>query len=51
MQVEWLRQHIQAIPTRLVFESALELMGSTKVWKGGSMEGAAAEAAGGEGMY
>lgn len=30
-QVEWLRTKIEAIPTRLVFESALELMSCTKV--------------------
>jgi magnesium chelatase subunit H len=28
-QVEWLRQHVAAIPIRLVFESALELMALT----------------------
>ncbi|GAX76816.1 hypothetical protein CEUSTIGMA_g4262.t1 [Chlamydomonas eustigma] len=30
-QVEWLRAQIQDIPVRLVFESALELMGSTQI--------------------
>ena len=30
-QVEWLRERVQAIPVRLVFESALELMGSTQI--------------------
>ena len=30
-QVEWLRTRIADIPYRLVFESALELMGSTQV--------------------
>ena len=31
LQVEWLRARIADIPYRLVFESALELMGSTRV--------------------
>jgi hypothetical protein len=30
-QVEWLRGKIENVPTRLVFESALELMGTTQV--------------------
>ncbi|KAK9800208.1 hypothetical protein WJX73_009512, partial [Symbiochloris irregularis] len=30
-QVEWLRQHINNIPVRLVFESALELMSTTQI--------------------
>ena len=30
-QVEWLRERIQAVPLRLVFESALELMGCTQI--------------------
>ncbi len=30
-QVEWLRARIQAVPVRLVFESALELMGCTQI--------------------
>ncbi|KAK9843478.1 hypothetical protein WJX81_004582 [Elliptochloris bilobata] len=30
-QVEWLRERIQAVPVRLVFESALELMGCTQI--------------------
>ncbi|KAK3272174.1 Magnesium chelatase, partial [Cymbomonas tetramitiformis] len=30
-QVEWLREKVERIPTRLVFESALELMGTTQV--------------------
>ena len=30
-QVEWLRARISAIPVRLVFESALELMGTTQI--------------------
>lgn len=30
-QVEWLREHIGNIPIRLVFESALELMGTTQL--------------------
>ena len=29
--MEWLRKHIQHIPVRLIFESALELMSCTKV--------------------
>jgi len=29
--VEWLRARIQAVPVRLVFESALELMGCTQI--------------------
>ena len=31
VQVEWLRARISAIPVRLVFESALELMGTTQI--------------------
>ena len=31
LQVEWLRTHISKVPIRLVFESALELMGTTQV--------------------
>lgn len=31
VQVEWLRERIAQIPIRLVFESALELMGCTQV--------------------
>lgn len=31
VQVEWLRSHIQRVPIRLVFESALELMGTTQI--------------------
>ena len=31
LQVEWLRERIGAIPVRLVFESALELMGTTQI--------------------
>ena len=30
-QVEWLRERVAAVPVRLVFESALELMSSTQV--------------------
>jgi Domain of unknown function (DUF3479) len=30
-QVEWLREKAQAVPIRLVFESALELMGTTQI--------------------
>jgi hypothetical protein len=30
-QVEWLRARVQDIPIRLVFESALELMGTTQL--------------------
>ncbi len=30
-QVEWLRERVQQIPIRLVFESALELMGATQL--------------------
>lgn len=30
-QVQWLRERVQTIPTRLVFESALELMSLTKL--------------------
>jgi magnesium chelatase subunit H len=30
-QVEWLREHIKNVPIRLVFESALELMGTTQL--------------------
>ena len=30
-QVEWLRERIQKVPVRLVFESALELMGTTQL--------------------
>ena len=30
-QVEWLREKIRDIPIRLVFESALELMGTTQL--------------------
>ncbi|CAL8470018.1 g9560 [Coccomyxa elongata] len=30
-QVEWLRKRVQQIPIRLVFESALELMGTTQL--------------------
>ena len=30
-QVEWLRERVQQIPIRLVFESALELMGTTQL--------------------
>ena len=30
-QVEWLCEHVQQIPIRLVFESALELMGTTQL--------------------
>ncbi len=30
-QVEWLRERIQQVPIRLVFESALELMGTTQL--------------------
>ena len=29
--MEWLRERIQAVPVRLVFESALELMGCTQI--------------------
>lgn len=29
--MEWLREQVAAIPVRLVFESSLELMGSTQV--------------------
>ncbi|MGA1283412.1 MAG: DUF3479 domain-containing protein, partial [Prochlorothrix sp.] len=32
-QVLWLRERVQAIPTRLVFESALELMSLTQIGK------------------
>lgn len=38
-QVEWLRTHIARIPTRLVFESALELMSCTQVRGAGGGEG------------
>ncbi|MCP9818257.1 magnesium chelatase subunit H [Synechococcus sp. Cruz-9H2] len=41
-QVEWLRPRIAAIPTRLVFESALELMALTRLGRfemGGSSSG------------
>ena len=31
LQVEWLRERIKAIPLRLAFESALELMGTTQI--------------------
>jgi len=31
LQVEWLRERIQRVPVRLVFESALELMGTTQL--------------------
>lgn len=31
LQVEWLRERIQKVPVRLVFESALELMGTTQL--------------------
>ena len=30
-QVEWLKERIQKVPVRLVFESALELMGTTQL--------------------
>eukprot|EP00884_Botryococcus_braunii_P009534 jgi/Botrbrau1/18582/Bobra.0367s0024.1 len=30
-QVEWLRERIEKVPIRLVFESALELMGTTQI--------------------
>jgi magnesium chelatase subunit H len=30
-QVEWLREKVAKIPIRLVFESALELMGQTQI--------------------
>jgi hypothetical protein len=32
-QVEWIRERLTRIPVRLVFESALELMGTTQVSK------------------
>lgn len=31
LQVEWLRERIQAVPVRLAFESALELMSTTQI--------------------
>jgi hypothetical protein len=31
LQVEWLKERIQNVPIRIVFESALELMGSTEI--------------------
>lgn len=31
LQVEWLRELVVRVPIRLVFESALELMGTTKI--------------------
>ena len=31
LQVEWVKQRIQQVPVRLVFESALELMGTTQL--------------------
>lgn len=31
VQVGWLRRHVERIPVRLVFESALELMACNKV--------------------
>ena len=34
-QVEWLRERVAAVPVRLVFESALELMGCTQVGAAG----------------
>ncbi len=30
-QVEWLRERVREVPIRLVFESALELMGTTQL--------------------
>lgn len=30
-QVEWLRERVEQIPVRLVFESALELMSKTQI--------------------
>ena len=29
--MEWLREHVTAVPVRLIFESALELMSLTQV--------------------
>ncbi len=43
-QVEWLRERIQTVPLRFIFESSLELMSSTKV--GGFEMAAGGKAAG-----
>jgi len=42
-QVEWLRERVMKVPVRLVFESALELMGCTKVGSFNMAPGAGGE--------